>query len=129
MRAVYEGLALAARDCFDAMGPLPDEVRLSGGAARSSILQSIIGSALGRPLRLVESKEAGAAGACMMAAVQIGLFDDLGACCDAWVNNRLGDFIEPDPALSQHYESLLPVYKQTRESLAPHWDTLARLRE
>ena len=28
MRAVFEGLCLAARDCYAAMGPLPREVRL-----------------------------------------------------------------------------------------------------
>lgn len=128
MRAVYEGLALAARDCFDAMGTLPGEIRLSGGAARSAVLRRILGAALARPLRLVESEEAGAAGACMIAAVQIGLFEDLGACCDAWVNNRLGEAIEPDLALVQHYERLLPVYQQTRKSLSPHWSTLARIR-
>ena len=129
MRAVYEGLAMAARDCFDAMGALPEEIRLSGGAARSAVLRNILGAALARPLRLVESEEAGAAGACMIAAVQIGLFDDLSACCDAWVNSRLGDAIEPDQAWVQHYERLLPVYQDTRKSLSPHWSTLARIRE
>jgi erythritol kinase len=35
MRAVMEGLALAARDCYAAMGALPRDVRITGGAARS----------------------------------------------------------------------------------------------
>ena len=35
MRAVYEGLGFAARDCYAAMGPIPPEVRVTGGAARS----------------------------------------------------------------------------------------------
>ena len=37
LRAVVEGLGLAARDCYAAMGALPSELRLTGGAARSRV--------------------------------------------------------------------------------------------
>ena len=37
LRAVVEGLGLAARDCYAAMGELPSELRLTGGAARSRV--------------------------------------------------------------------------------------------
>ena len=40
MRAVYEGLAFAARDCYAASGAPPREVRLGGGAARSTALRA-----------------------------------------------------------------------------------------
>lgn len=33
VRAVAEGLGMAMRDCYGAMGPLPSELRLTGGAA------------------------------------------------------------------------------------------------
>ena len=39
LRAVVEGLGLAARDCYAAMGELPSELRLTGGAARSRALR------------------------------------------------------------------------------------------
>ena len=38
VRAVYEGLVLAARDCYAAMGSQPEEIRIAGGAARSKAL-------------------------------------------------------------------------------------------
>src|SRR5262249_44251792 len=41
MRTVYEGLALAALDCYRAVGHAPDEVRIAGGAARSAALKLI----------------------------------------------------------------------------------------
>ncbi|TGQ61937.1 carbohydrate kinase, partial [Mesorhizobium sp. M1C.F.Ca.ET.212.01.1.1] len=44
VRAVFEGLAFAARDCYAAMGPLPREIRLTGGAARSPALRKILGA-------------------------------------------------------------------------------------
>ena len=39
VRAVYEGLSFAARDCYLAMGEMPVEVRIAGGAARSATLR------------------------------------------------------------------------------------------
>ena len=36
MRAVFEGLCFASRDCYSAMGDIPREVRVTGGAARSA---------------------------------------------------------------------------------------------
>ncbi|TIV05854.1 MAG: carbohydrate kinase, partial [Mesorhizobium sp.] len=75
VRAVFEGLAFAARDCYAAMGPLPREIRLTGGAARSPALRNILGAAVGgADIRTSEREEAGAAGAAMIAAVCLGLY-------------------------------------------------------
>ncbi|MEM6763132.1 MAG: FGGY-family carbohydrate kinase, partial [Pseudomonadota bacterium] len=73
VRAVYDGLALAARDCYAAMGPVPGEIRLSGGAARSKAIRTILAASLGAPVRTVNQAESGAAGAAMIAAVQLGI--------------------------------------------------------
>src|SRR6218665_831694 len=52
-RAVFEGIALAARDCYAALGgPLPEEIRLHGGAARSPALRQLLASVTGRPVRV-----------------------------------------------------------------------------
>jgi len=127
-RAVFEGLALAARDCFDAMGERPAEVRLSGGAARSPVLRSIIAAALGRPVRVVERDEAGAAGACMMAATALGLHESLDTCVEEWVDAYLGEAQPPDPELAAQFDTLMPIYRQARQSLGPVWETLAAVR-
>ena len=62
VRSVYEGLALAARDCYLAMGALPDEVRIAGGAARSRAFKTILASVLDVPIRETTREESGAAG-------------------------------------------------------------------
>ena len=74
MRAVFEGLCFAARDCYAAMGDIPEEVRITGGAARSGALRCMLASALKARVRTVTREEAGAAGAAMMAAVQQKLY-------------------------------------------------------
>lgn len=85
MRAVFEGLGLASRDCYSAMGAIPSEVRITGGAARSGALRSILASILNARIRSVAREEAGAAGAAMTAAVQQKIYPDMTACTNAWV--------------------------------------------
>lgn len=128
-RAVYEGLALAGRDCYAAMGPIPEEIRISGGAARSAALRGILASVLGRPVRSVGREETGAAGAAMIAAVNLGRHADMAACAEAWVAPTLGAVTQPDPGLAAFYDGLFAVYKTVREGMTGAWERLARLRE
>lgn len=127
-RAVVEGLALAAADCYAAMGPVPAEIRLSGGAARSDPLRRILGAALGVPVRRCEREEAGAAGAAMIAAVAIGVHSDMQSCIDAWVTPRLTAPEAPDPDLAARYAALKPHYLAAREALPPVWRGMAETR-
>ena len=121
MRAVYEGLAFAARDCYAAMGPVPPEVRVTGGAARSKALRTILGAALGARIRTSTREEAGAAGAAMVAAVAIGVAPTMERCIERWVTPTLASAIEPDPKLARRYDGLFPAYVASREASAPVW--------
>lgn len=129
VRATFEGLALAARDCYAVMGPIPSEVRLSGGAARSKALRAILAATLGRPLRTVAQAESGAAGAAMIAAVQQGLYPSIDACADAWVTPLLEQAEAPDETLTGIYDTLYDRYVATRTALAPTWSDHAAARK
>ena len=128
-RAVIEGLGLAARDCYAAMGPMPAELRLTGGATRSAALRAVLAASVGAPVRVSSRAEAGAAGAAMMAAVAVGLHDSMDACIDEWVTPLLGAAEAPDPALEALYARTFEAYVATRRALAPAWATLATGRE
>ena len=121
MRSVFEGLSFAARDCYAAMGSMPEEVRVTGGAARSAALRSILANVLNSPIRTVSREEAGAAGAAMMAAVQQKLYPCMAACAGVWVDPLLGGMTKPDPALIPIYDNAFAVYKETREKMRPLW--------
>jgi len=123
-RAIYEGLCFAARDCYLAMGPMPKEIRLTGGAARSSALKKIMASALGAPVRTSSQEEAGAAGAAMIAAVNLNLYSSMDECVDEWVMPKLGEPVMPDPRIADHYDRLFPSYLSLRKAVAPNWRTL-----
>jgi erythritol kinase len=128
-RAVYEGLAFAARDCYGAMGSIPGEIRVTGGAARSTTLLQIFSDTLNAPVRRVKREETGAAGAAMIAAMSLGLHPSLAACADAWVTCTLGIPMTPDPKLSQFYGELFPIYRSVREAMPPVWAALAHTGE
>ncbi|WP_274424758.1 FGGY-family carbohydrate kinase [Chelativorans sp. YIM 93263] len=125
LRGVIEGLGMAARDCYAAMGPMPAELRLTGGAARSAALRSVLAASVGAPVRVSAREEAGAAGCAMMAAVATGIYPDMNACIDEWVKPLLEQAEPPDPELVQVYDGLFPAYVSARQALSPVWDSLA----
>lgn len=125
LRAVVEGLGMATRDCYAAMGDMPLELRLTGGAARSQALREIVAAAVGSPVRISAREEAGAAGAAMMAAVAIGVYPEMEACIAKWVTPLLGPVEAPDAALVQTYDRTFPAYCSARRALEPVWDMLA----
>jgi erythritol kinase len=128
VRAVYDGLVLAARDCYAAMGPLPQEIRIAGGAARSRALKVLLASALGVPVRESTREESGAAGAAMMAAVAIGALTDMDAAVETWVKPTLRGVVEPDAGFKARYDELFPIYVKARQAMPPVWADLAGAR-
>jgi erythritol kinase (D-erythritol 1-phosphate-forming) len=128
MRGIFEGLCHAARDCYSAMGPIPSEIRLTGGAARSKALRLLLASALKARLRSVSREEAGAAGAAMMAAVSQKLYPNMDACVAAWVEPLLGGATEPDNAIATAFDYTFPLYVDARKALRPIWRGLRERR-
>jgi len=125
VRAVVEGLGMATRDCYAAMGPLPGELRLTGGAARSKSLRDVLGASLNAPIRVSRREEAGAGGAAMMAAMAIGAYSSMDDCIKEWVTPLLGEAEAPDADLARRYERMFPAYVKARKALAPVWEDLA----
>ena len=125
MRAVYEGMAFAARDCYSAMGPLPSEIMVTGGASRSRALRSILSDILGAQIRCLTREETGAAGAAMIAAVQIGCYADLTDCVNDWVTPYLESSAPLSSANVKSRSSYFETYQNAREVLRPVWRELA----
>lgn len=127
VRAVAEGLCLAARDCYAASGARPSEIVLCGGVARSPAFRQLFAAILGSRVRQVGRAETGAAGAAMIAAVALGHHADLRACTQAWVTPLLSTAETPLPHLCRLYDEVFPLYRGLRTAVQPHWPALAGL--
>ena len=128
VRTVYDGLVLAARDCYAAIGGAPSEIRVAGGAARSKALKLLLASSLGVPVRESTREEAGAAGTAMMAAVAIGAEPDMAKAVETWVTPCLGGVVKPDAGMQARYDELFPIYVKTRQAMPEIWADLTRAR-
>ncbi len=128
-RGIYEGLCFAARDCYVAIGGAPSEIRVTGGAARSEPLRAMLAACLGRPVVAAAHVEAGAAGAAMIAAQQVGLFASKADCAATWIAPHHAAAVQPDPALAALYDRLFPVYRHSYQAMPTVWRHLHAARE
>lgn len=129
VRAVVEGLGMATRDCYSAMGELPSQLRITGGAARSKALREVLGASLDAHVCVSSREEAGAAGAAMMAAVANGVYSSMEECIDEWVTPLLGEVTAPNADLIQNYELNYQAYVKSRRALEPTWAALVAQRK
>lgn len=125
-RAVLEGVAFGLKDSFtliDNVG-LPEsyEVRISGGGAKSPIWQQIIADIFNAPLVNVNTPEAGAFGAALLASVGTGTFKDVPSACEATIKTEerveIGNDVSAYAEVYEKYESLYPTLKEVFHKLA-----------
>jgi erythritol kinase len=123
-RAVYEGLAFSARDAYEAMGAIPNEVCLVGGPARSVLLRQLFANVLQRPIRLIQRQEVGAAGAAMVATVALNLYPDLASVARHW-NEASGPDLQvlPDDTTA-YYDNFFEAYRCGYQHASPFWNAL-----
>lgn len=121
MRSIYEGLALAAADCYAAMGGAPGVISVTGGGSRSAALRIILAAMLNRPVRIIKEHGSGALGSAMVAALALGVMPDMAACAARWVTPQLGEAEAPDAGLAATYAPLLPIYQRARGAAPEFW--------
>ncbi|HYF92375.1 MAG TPA: FGGY-family carbohydrate kinase [Symbiobacteriaceae bacterium] len=124
-RAVYEGIALSIKDCYSAAGVPVGELRLSGGAARSGVLCQIVADAVGAPVHVPAGEETAALGVALVAGVGAGVYGSLGEAITQAV--RLERSYAPDPARTDRYAEILPLFVGLREATAEMWSLRQRL--
>ncbi len=127
-RAVWEGIAFATRDCYAALDHLPEEVRLTGGAAKSPLLRRILADVMGCPVRVSRRGEAGAAGAAIVAAVSIGRYRDVTKATPRWVDALLEPEATPPGPHRARYDALFTAYRDGYLGQFAHWKSLHHAR-
>lgn len=124
LRAVYEGVALAIRDCYTAMNATVHEIRLSGGGARSRIWGQIIADCTGARVVVPAGSEFGTKGTALLAGVGIGWYDTIQAAASSTV--EIERIYEPDQTQRPLYDENYAVYCALRDALRPVWQQASR---
>jgi xylulokinase len=117
-RSVLEGVAFGLRDSFELMRSAGlsevNQVRVTGGGARSSIWRQILSDVLGAELVTVNSVEGAAYGAALLAATGEGAFQDVESACEATI--RITGSTSPSQDRTV-YEKLYPMYRDLYPAL------------
>ncbi|HEU5025160.1 MAG TPA: FGGY-family carbohydrate kinase [Spirillospora sp.] len=126
-RAVLEGLSLVVRDCLEAAGTRPTELRVSGGGSASAFWLGMLADVTGVPVVRSADAEAGARGAFIVGLLATGRAKDAREAAGRYV--RPGEVYEPDPGRAAHYAQTYQDFLDIRRATAPAWPTLAAMRE
>ena len=126
-RAVLEGVAFGLKDIFTLMkgvglGPI-EQVRVSGGGAKSTLWRQILADILEAELVTVNTTEGAAFGAALLAGVGAGVWPDVDTACaqTIFVKDRVSpqmENVERYRSIYRQYQGLYPALKTTFHSLA-----------
>ncbi len=111
-RAVLEGVAFGIKDSFTliqgaGLGGI-EQVRVSGGGAKSALWRQIMADVLGADLVTVNTTEGAAYGAALLAAVGAGFYGSVDEACQATI--EITGRTEPGPAAAA-YADVYPLYQ------------------
>lgn len=127
-RAILEGVAFGLRDSLEIIRrqDIPiDEVRVSGGGAKSTLWRQILADILGLPVCVVNSVEGPAFGAAILAAVGVGKFEGVEKACEAII--KTVEQTEPLTANIAKYNGIYRIYHQLYGTLQQSFRELGKI--
>ena len=128
-RAVLEGVAFGLKDIFSLMQTVGmgeiEQVRVSGGGAKSTLWRQILADVLDSELVTVNTTEGAAYGAALLAGVAAGVWPDVDTACAQTI--RVSDRINPDATNTSRYVEMYRQYQSLYPALHPISDALSRI--
>jgi xylulokinase len=126
-RSILEGVAFGLKDIFCLMKDVGlgsvDQIRVSGGGAKSSLWRQILADTLDAELVTVNTTEGAAYGAALLAGVGTGTWSNVDAACAQTIT--VTDRVSPNPetvamyrSMYEQYQKLYPALKSTFAALA-----------
>jgi sugar (pentulose or hexulose) kinase len=119
VRAIYEGLAFSIRNGYDVIPVAIDEIRLSGGAAKSPFFCQVVADVTGKHIVVPSGSEFGARGAAVLAAVGIGWFKTITDALS--LTPTTARTYECNPEIKAIYDAVYLTYGELRDTLVPVW--------
>jgi xylulokinase len=123
IRSVLEGVAFSLKDSFEIIreqGLPVEQVRATGGGARSLIWRQIIADILGVELVTTNADEGPAFGAALLAGVAAGIYPSVQQACEATVHitSRTEPRSETKHVYAQAYETYRALYPALKPILS-----------
>ena len=130
IRSILEGVAFGLKDSFEiikGMGVDIQQVRASGGGARSPLWRQIQADITGHAHVTVKPDEGAALGVALLAGVGTGVWKTVPEACDAVI--KIATTTEPIAENVEAYKPLYWIYQSLYQSVRPHYDEVAELME
>jgi xylulokinase len=120
IRSVMEGVAFSLKDCFTIIseqGLKLEQMRATGGGARSALWRQIIADVLGTELVLTNATEGPAFGAALLAGVASGVYASVQQACEQTVH--VVEHTEPRAEVAPAYAEAYATYRALYPALKP----------
>ncbi|ELY98565.1 FGGY-family carbohydrate kinase [Natrialba aegyptia] len=121
LRAVYEGVTLAMRDCYEHMSGESTRIMISGGGARSDFWCQMFADCLDTPISVPAGDEFGAKGVAFLAGVATGVYDDIASAAEE--TTTIDRTYEPRPECASQYDEWYEYFRDSYEAMFEVWDT------
>jgi len=108
---------------MEEMGVPLRDVTACGGGSASALWRQMLADLFGARVRTVQSADAPALGAAMLAAVGVGAFRSVPEACDRLI--KLDNIIAPDAARSEDYAKFYAIYRSLYTDLKRSFEALA----
>jgi xylulokinase len=127
-RAILEGVAFGLKDSFrliqEAGLGAADQVRVSGGGAKSQLWKQILADVLEVELVTVNTTEGAAFGAALLAGVGAGIFANVPEACESAI--EITGSTLPSSAMSA-YQDYYPQYRALYPALKEQFKAIAKV--
>ncbi len=128
-RSLLEGVAFGLKDSFAliqgaGLGSI-EQVRVSGGGAKSALWRQILADVLGAELVMVNTTEGAAYGAAILAGVGYGAWPDVDTACSNLI--RIVEQVSPDQKRAALYGLMHDQYKELYPALKRSFNRLASI--
>lgn len=119
--AVMEGVVFSLYHIYDTMEkPQIDSITISGGAAEIDYLNTLKAEVFGKKVLVVKESDVSALGACMIAAVGMGLCDNYEQITEEWV--KIEKIIESKADMTEWFENRFFIYKEIYAHIKPLYE-------
>lgn len=119
IRAVYEGVALAMKDCYEHIPDTPDTVYVGGGGAKSDFWCQMFADCTGAEFVVPSGEEFGAKGAALLAGTGVGIYSNIESAVEQ--TQSFEQTYKPDLENVEVYDGIYEWYRMARENMSDVW--------